>query len=126
MPRISSGASPRGRPSSATSASVGIVTIVTTPRLVVPRGSGVGTVATGVASAVAGGFTAVACMPNTSPVNDNANVTSFILGKAAQANLARVWLIVAIVATPAAPSSRRATFVSIPHPLPADATKWAR
>ena len=33
------------------------------------------TVATGVASAVAGGFTAVACMPNTKPVNDNAGVT---------------------------------------------------
>ena len=43
------------------------------------------TVATGVASAVAGGFTAVACMPNTSPVNDNANVTSLILAKAAEA-----------------------------------------
>jgi dihydroorotase len=41
------------------------------------------TVATGVASAVAGGFTAVACMPNTSPVNDNANVTLLILAKAA-------------------------------------------
>src|SRR5262245_27166842 len=38
------------------------------------------TVATGVASAVAGGFTAVACMPNTTPVNDNANVTAYILG----------------------------------------------
>src|SRR5262245_28127521 len=32
------------------------------------------TVATGTAAAVAGGFTAVACMPNTSPVNDNAGV----------------------------------------------------
>ena len=32
------------------------------------------TVATGVASAVAGGFTAVACMPNTKPVNDNAEI----------------------------------------------------
>ncbi|HMF98795.1 MAG TPA: amidohydrolase family protein, partial [Vicinamibacterales bacterium] len=30
------------------------------------------TIATGTAAAVAGGFTAVACMPNTSPVNDNA------------------------------------------------------
>ena len=30
------------------------------------------TVATGVASAVAGGFTAVACMPNTDPINDHA------------------------------------------------------
>ena len=33
------------------------------------------TVATGTAAAVAGGFTAVACMPNTTPVNDSANVT---------------------------------------------------
>jgi dihydroorotase len=54
------------------------------------------TVATGVASAVAGGFTAVACMPNTSPVNDNAHVTTFILSKAAQANLARVYPIGAV------------------------------
>src|SRR6186713_3324262 len=48
------------------------------------------TVATGTASAVAGGFTAVACMPNTNPVNDNANVTTYILNKAREANLARV------------------------------------
>jgi dihydroorotase len=54
------------------------------------------TVATGTASAVAGGFTAVACMPNTSPVNDNANVTSFILARAAAANLARVYPIGAV------------------------------
>ena len=39
------------------------------------------TVATGTASAVAGGFTAVACMPNTTPVNDNANVTALILAQ---------------------------------------------
>ena len=37
------------------------------------------TIATGTASAVAGGFTAVACMPNTDPINDNASVTEFIL-----------------------------------------------
>ncbi|MCC7418047.1 MAG: dihydroorotase [Acidobacteria bacterium] len=54
------------------------------------------TVATGVASAVAGGFTAVACMPNTTPVNDNAGVTEFILKKAAAANLARVYPIGAV------------------------------
>lgn len=54
------------------------------------------TVASGVASAVAGGFTAVACMPNTTPVNDNANVTAYILGKAAEANLARVYPIGAV------------------------------
>ena len=51
------------------------------------------TVATGVASAVAGGFTAVACMPNTRPVNDNAGVTDLILRRAADAGLARVYPI---------------------------------
>src|SRR6187399_664322 len=54
------------------------------------------TVATGCASAVAGGFTAVACMPNTSPVNDNAGVTRLILQKAAEAGLARVYPIGAV------------------------------
>src|SRR6266566_872567 len=54
------------------------------------------TVATGTAAAVAGGFTAVACMPNTHPVNDNAGVTEFILKKAAEANLARVYPIGAV------------------------------
>jgi dihydroorotase len=54
------------------------------------------TVATGTASAVAGGFTAVACMPNTSPVNDNANVTMLILARAREANLARVYPIGAV------------------------------
>ena len=54
------------------------------------------TVATGVASAVAGGFTAVACMPNTSPVNDNATVTALILARAADARLARVYPIGAV------------------------------
>jgi dihydroorotase len=54
------------------------------------------TVATGTASAVAGGFTAVACMPNTNPVNDNAGVTQLILRKAAEANLARVYPIGAV------------------------------
>ncbi len=43
------------------------------------------TIATGTASAVAGGFTAVACMPNTDPVNDHAGITEFILKKAAEA-----------------------------------------
>jgi dihydroorotase len=54
------------------------------------------TVATGAAAAVAGGFTAVACMPNTDPVNDNAGVTEYILRKAAEANLARVYPIGAV------------------------------
>jgi dihydroorotase len=54
------------------------------------------TVATGTAAAVAGGFTAVACMPNTNPVNDNAGVTEYMLKKAAAANLARVYPIGAV------------------------------
>ncbi len=54
------------------------------------------TVATGSAAAVAGGFTAVCCMPNTQPVNDNAAVTEFIRGRAAAAGLARVYPIGAV------------------------------
>jgi dihydroorotase len=54
------------------------------------------TVATGTASAVAGGFTAVACMPNTDPVNDHPGITELILRKAAEARLARVYPIGAV------------------------------
>ena len=54
------------------------------------------TVATGAAAAVAGGFTAVACMPNTDPINDHAGITQFILKKAAEARLARVYPIGAV------------------------------
>jgi dihydroorotase len=54
------------------------------------------TVATGTLSAVTGGFTAVACMPNTVPVNDNAGVTELILRRAAEAGLARVYPIGAV------------------------------
>jgi dihydroorotase len=54
------------------------------------------TVATGVKAAVTGGFTAVACMPNTKPVNDNAGVTQLILQKAREAGLARVYPIGAV------------------------------
>jgi dihydroorotase len=54
------------------------------------------TVATGAQSAVAGGFTAVACMPNTDPINDHAGITQFILKKAAEARLARVYPIGAV------------------------------
>jgi dihydroorotase len=54
------------------------------------------TVASGTGAAVAGGFTAVACMPNTDPINDDANVTSYILKKAQEAGLARVYPIGAV------------------------------
>ena len=54
------------------------------------------TIATGTASAVAGGFTAVACMPNTEPVNDHAGISQFILTRARKAGLARVYPIGAV------------------------------
>jgi dihydroorotase len=54
------------------------------------------TIATGSRAAVAGGFTAVACMPNTSPVNDSRSVTEFILERARKSNLIRVYPVAAI------------------------------
>jgi dihydroorotase len=54
------------------------------------------TIATGTAAAVRGGFTAVACMPNTTPVNDTASVTELIVKRAREANLARVYPIGAV------------------------------
>jgi dihydroorotase len=54
------------------------------------------TIETGCRAAVCGGFTAVCCMANTRPVNDQRNVTEYILGRAAQAGLARVYPAAAI------------------------------
>jgi dihydroorotase len=54
------------------------------------------TILTGTRAAVAGGFTAVAAMPNTHPVNDNTSVTRFILEAARAAGLARVYPVGAI------------------------------
>src|SRR5213080_454541 len=48
------------------------------------------TIASGAAAAVAGGFTTVCAMPNTSPVNDNAAVTRFVIEQAERAGLADV------------------------------------
>ncbi len=54
------------------------------------------TIATGGQAAAAGGFTAVACMPNTMPVNDSAAVTRYILEKAAAAGEIRVYPVAAL------------------------------
>ena len=51
------------------------------------------TIETGTRSAARGGFTAVCCMPNTQPVNDNASITRGIVDRAAAANGVRVWPI---------------------------------
>jgi len=54
------------------------------------------TVETGVAAALAGGFSSIACMANTNPVNDSGAVTRFILERAALARGARVYPIGAL------------------------------
>jgi dihydroorotase len=54
------------------------------------------TIATGAAAAVAGGFTAVACMPNTEPAIDSAPQVADILRKAEAAGLARIYPIGAL------------------------------
>lgn len=51
------------------------------------------TIETGTRAAARGGFTAVCCMPNTRPVNDNASVTRFILDRAKATASVRVWPI---------------------------------
>jgi len=54
------------------------------------------TVQTGSEAACAGGFTAVACMANTSPTNDNRSVTEFIRRKARECGLVHVYPVAAI------------------------------
>ena len=54
------------------------------------------TIATGVAAAVAGGFTAVACMPNTVPAIDSPAVIAEIAQRASTAGLAHVYPVGAI------------------------------
>ena len=53
-------------------------------------------IVSGTLSAVTGGFTSIACMPNTKPVNDNQTVTSYILKKAAEVGYCRVFPIASI------------------------------
>jgi len=54
------------------------------------------TIATGAMAAVVGGFTSVACMPNTNPPNDCRSVTEFIVRRAEEVGLARVYPIASI------------------------------
>jgi dihydroorotase len=54
------------------------------------------TVASGTRAAAAGGFTAVACMANTHPVNDNRSITDYILARARAEGVVRVYPIGAV------------------------------
>jgi dihydroorotase len=51
------------------------------------------TIATGAASAVAGGFTGICAMPNTDPVIDNQAAVGFVKARGLDAALARVYPI---------------------------------
>ncbi len=54
------------------------------------------TIKTGALAAAKGGFTSIACMPNSSPVNDNAGTTRFIIKEALQSASINVFPIAAI------------------------------
>lgn len=54
------------------------------------------TIQSGSAAAVAGGFTSIACMANTDPVNDTRSVTEFIVQKARAAGKAHVYPVAAV------------------------------
>lgn len=53
-------------------------------------------ISTGSAAAVAGGYASVCCMPNTKPVIDNKYIVKYILDRAKEVNLAKVYPIGAI------------------------------
>jgi dihydroorotase len=53
-------------------------------------------VRSGTLAAAAGGFTSVACMANTKPVNDNPEVTRFILARAAAEGFANVFPVASL------------------------------
>src|SRR2546426_1221084 len=50
-------------------------------------------IASGTAAAVCGGFTAVACMPNTTPPIDPPTVAEYVRSKSAHADICRVYPI---------------------------------
>ncbi|MGD2295882.1 MAG: amidohydrolase family protein, partial [Candidatus Aminicenantes bacterium] len=54
------------------------------------------TIRTGSLAAAKGGFTTIACMPNTSPVNDTRGVTEFILSEAKQSAVVNIYPIAAV------------------------------
>jgi len=60
-----------------------------------PGGEEAETIATGLASAAAGGFTAVAVMANTSPAIDTPEAVRFQLDRAAEADLGRLFVVAA-------------------------------
>jgi len=63
-----------------------------------PGHEGAETIATGTLAGASGGFTSLAAMPNTHPVNDNPYVTAYIKTKAKEEGIIKVYPIGAITA----------------------------
>ena len=61
-----------------------------------PGGERAETIASGAAAAVAGGFTAVACIPNTKPPIDSPAMVEFVLNQAARADKCRVHVVACV------------------------------
>ena len=61
-----------------------------------PGGEASETLESGLRAAVAGGFTTVCPMPNTRPVNDNPELTRYLVQRAEELKLARVYPIAAV------------------------------
>jgi dihydroorotase len=53
-------------------------------------------IASGSRAAARGGFTSIACMANTEPVNDNRSVTEFIIARAKQVGLVNIFPVAAV------------------------------
>jgi len=54
------------------------------------------TIETGCLAGASGGYTGLACMPNTDPVNDNGSVTQYITSQARKTGIIRVYPVAAI------------------------------
>jgi dihydroorotase len=54
------------------------------------------TIASGTAAAISGGFTSIACMPNTDPPIDSQGVIEFIRGQAAEADRCNVFVVACV------------------------------
>ena len=54
------------------------------------------TIESGCCAGASGGFTGIACMPNTEPVNDNNSVTEFIISQARKKGIIRVYPVASI------------------------------
>jgi dihydroorotase len=78
-----------------------------------PGGEHKETIATGVAAAVAGGFTSVCCMPNTTPCLESAPLVEFVRLRAREAGLSRVF--VAAAATVGRAGEQLAPMASMKH-----------